>query len=88
LIPASAMSAAADSDDQKIVCKSERMVGSNMSQRICKTREKWAEDRQKGRDGARDVQGREAGIKPDGWYLSGSIPSVQSRIDPARGPDN
>ena len=29
------------SDEKKIVCKSERFVGSNLRQRICKTKGEW-----------------------------------------------
>ena len=54
-----ASAGAANADNQKIICKSERVVGSNMAQRTCKTREKWAEDRENARDGVRDAQERE-----------------------------
>lgn len=57
-------------EDDKILCKSERPVGSNLSQRVCKTRAKWAEDRDKARAGLDgDVNGRAGFQKPDGEYL-------------------
>jgi len=34
-------------DSEKIICKSERFVGSNMSTRICKTRAEWIDGKRK-----------------------------------------
>jgi hypothetical protein len=46
-------------DGGKIICKAERSVGTNLSSRICKTKAKWAEDREKARAGlADDINGR------------------------------
>ena len=57
-------------EDDKIVCKSERPVGSNLSQRVCKTRAKWAEDRDKARSGLTDdVNGRAGFMKPEGDHM-------------------
>ena len=53
-------------DDNKIICKSERPVGSNLSQRVCKTRAKWTEDRDKARAGVvEDINTRAGFMKPD-----------------------
>ena len=57
--PANNAAPPANADDQKIICKTERVVGSNMAQRTCKTREKWAEDRTNGREGVSDALERE-----------------------------
>ena len=32
-------------DGQKVVCKNERFVGSNIGQRVCKTKAEWEEGR-------------------------------------------
>jgi hypothetical protein len=34
-------------DSEKIVCKSERFVGSHMSTRVCKTRSEWTDGKRK-----------------------------------------
>lgn len=39
--PDASAAARANAVGDKIVCKSERFVGSNMSSRICKTRREW-----------------------------------------------
>ena len=54
------------SDGDKIVCKAERTVGSNLSQRVCKTKAKWAEDRAKASAGLVDDINSRAGFpRPD-----------------------
>lgn len=39
--PAPAPAAKPQADGDKIVCKSEKMVGSNISTRICRTKTEW-----------------------------------------------
>lgn len=76
------------SDDQKVVCKSERTVGSNMSQRVCKTREKWAEERERSRSGMNDVNARAGAAKPDGWYANGRVNGAGGAPPGPRGGDS
>jgi hypothetical protein len=52
---------AATSDDQKIVCKSERFVGSNLRERICKTKAEWDNARRS----SKDMLDRDRGLRID-----------------------
>ena len=77
---APAAAPAAAPDDNKIICKAERPVGSNLSQRVCKTRAKWTEDRDKARAGVVDDINTRAGyMKPDSPDYFGA---------PGQGPPN
>ena len=44
-------------DAEKVICRSERLVGSNNRQRICKTKEKWDEDRHNAKEGLELIKG-------------------------------
>lgn len=62
---------ATPTDGNKIVCKAERSVGTNLSSRVCKTKAKWAEERAAARDDYQsDVNSRGGTQKPEGWYAN------------------
>jgi hypothetical protein len=69
LLQAPAMPAGkAEDPDQKIVCKSERFVGSKISQRICKTRAEWDFARRQAQELLDERQGQSTMTtpRPDG----------------------
>jgi hypothetical protein len=61
-------------DVDKIVCKSERSVGTNLSSRVCKTKGKWAAEREAARTGTHeDISSRAGGLqKLDPWHAAKS----------------
>lgn len=48
---ADAQPTSAKADGDRIVCKSERFVGSHLSERICKPKSEWERGRRAARDG-------------------------------------
>lgn len=48
--PAYGAKPAQGDEDGKVICKSERFVGSNRSQRVCMTRAEWDHLRRKAKD--------------------------------------
>ncbi len=72
------------SDGDKIVCKAERSVGTNLSSRVCKTKAKWAEERDRSRAGVHDDINARAGFqKPEGWYMNAQSPGAPSTTGPS-----
>lgn len=55
-----AQSAAANADGDRIVCKSERFVGSHLSQRVCKPKRDW----ENGKRNAQDALHKMRLVKP------------------------
>lgn len=47
-------------DPDKIVCKVDRSTGSSISERICKKRSQWDEDRDQARDALNDINHRQS----------------------------
>ena len=37
-------------DSKKVICKGQRVLGSNLSQRTCKTKEQWEYERRQAKD--------------------------------------
>jgi hypothetical protein len=72
-------------DDNKIICKAERSVGTNLSSRICKTKGKWAAEREAARTGVQaDINSRAGGLqKLDPWHATpgGAIPGPGGSIN-------
>ena len=47
-------------DPDKMVCKVDRSTGSSISERICKKRSQWDEDRDQARDALNDINHRQS----------------------------
>ncbi len=71
----------AKDDSEKIVCKSERFVGSHLSERVCKTRGEW----EAGRKSSKDALNKFKMVKPAGRSMGqDSDPGPPSRNGPPR----
>ena len=56
---------AAKEDDQELVCKSEKIVGTNIRERVCLTRAQW---RQASEAGKETLRSRSRGAEPRPSY--------------------
>jgi hypothetical protein len=71
-------------DGDKIVCKAERSVGTNLSSRVCKSKAKWAEERARSREDIQDdVNARAGAQKSEGWYMNAQSPGTPSTTGPS-----
>jgi len=55
---------AATSADQRIICRTDRELGSSMSRRVCKTASEWQAEREQQQEGMRSID-RQPNDTPD-----------------------
>ena len=55
--PPHADNEAADDDREEVVCRRERVLGSNRHQRICQTRHQWSAQRDASQEAMRELEG-------------------------------
>ena len=47
--------AAATSADERVICRTDREIGSTMSRRVCKTASEWETEREEQQEGMRSI---------------------------------
>lgn len=50
-------SAAGEADEDRVICRRERVVGSNRPQRVCMTRREWTRSSETSQEQLRDIRG-------------------------------
>lgn len=63
---ASASHGRSHADEEELICRNERVIGSRLPQRVCGTQRQWDAMREGSRETTRDIQRRPTGIVEEG----------------------
>jgi len=62
----------ATSADERVICRTDREIGSTMSRRVCKTASEWQGEREEQQEGMRSIDRQSQPVSSPGGNTSGA----------------